>query len=807
MYRFVIAVLWVLLAGIRPAEAQSSVEDYYPYAGEDDLRSPAAGDTTLFYRAVQQGGDLYGGITDFNLPRVAVGRRGEPFFAEEARADGIPLSWHTFGLLRLMGAGEEYRAGAVLLPDGMSGGGMRRFGFGDQVALRPLRVALSLSDRNYRARLRVVADTELGRSWALVAAVDARTGRDARIDGVFTHALDAGLRLRRRLACGGGIAFTVLMPVSLRAGRTSASGEAFRLTGDRFYNPSWGWQDGRVRSARVRRNVMPVAWAVLERPVFEHFRLNAVFGVEGGRRSQSGLGWYDARTPLPDNYRYLPSFTGDVQTEAAWRNADPRVVQIDWDELIRRNRMTSDGHAVYAVEDHVERLLRLHARVRLEGEVAPQTEVWAEAGWSHGASRRFRRMRDLLGADHITDIDQYLIDDDTYDNKLQNDLRHPDRTIRRGDRFGHDFSLRCSQIRLAGGVEYRADRLHAGVSASVVRHTVQREGHFEKELFPGAGSYGKSRRLSFTPYALTADCGYAFSPRSYLGLRLATMALMPEEEDLFVQPLYNNRTADGVGLRKVHAVELLWRLSGRRVDVEAAVFGRLSLDETDRMNCFDDTAGVYCDLTATGIGRAVCGVELASRIRLGWRWTLSVALGALRSRYVRDPRVTVLSDTDNAEVDRSAASRMKGCVPGNMPQVSGVAELAWRGAKGWSVRCSAACAGGGHVAPSLLRRTDRVARQVAATPEMQRRFLSQESLGTAFTLNLSVLKCFYFEDSLLALNLFVGNLTDHDALHSGYESSRVTKYRGGAEEFVRPQDSRFFHALPRTWVVSVSYRF
>ena len=38
-------------------------------------------------------------------------------------------------------------------------------------------------------------------------------------------------------------------------------------------------------------------------------------------------------------------------------------------------------------------------------------------------------MRDLLGARYLTDIDQYLVDDDTYSNLLQNDLRHPDRRI------------------------------------------------------------------------------------------------------------------------------------------------------------------------------------------------------------------------------------------------------------------------------------------------------------------------------------------------------------------------------------------
>ncbi len=795
MFRFTLVVSFLCFWGV--AFAQMPREEYYPYAEEESSEEIPLSDTTLFYRAVQEGSDLYGAITDFNLPYVADARRGVAFYAERAFVEGLPVGYSAFGLMRLMGADETYDPTR----------GIRRFAFGDRLPLRPFRVAISVTDRNYRARVRLVADGELGRGWTGSVAVDGRTGRDALMDGVFTHALDAGFRLKRSSDGAGEIALTVLMPLSLRAGRATATEEAFMLTGDRYYNPAWGWQCGKVRSARVRRDVVPVAWLTYGRELSERTRLCAWLGAEGGRRSRSGLGWYDARTPLPDNYRYMPSFTGDVATDAAWRKADPRVVQIDWDELIRRNRMAEDGAAIYAVEDRVERLLRLNAGVRFRTTIDPRTEVWYEAGWSRTTSRNFKQMRDLLGADHIIDIDQYLIDDDTYDNKLQNNLRHPDREIRRGDRFGYDYRLEESALRLAGGVEYHADRFRLEADAEVERRELCRRGYYEKELFPESGSMGRSRRVKFTPYALHIGCGYSFSPRSYLGVRVATEAEMPHREDFFVQPLYNNRTADGVGLWKKHSAELLWRWSGRRVDVEATAFVGVVADESERMNYFDDTAGEYCDLVATGIGRLSLGAEFASKIRLAYRWTLSLAACVARYTYKDDPRVTVLSDVDNHLVDDCAVSHLDGTVVGNMPQISGVAELEWRGAKGWNVRCSAGYSGERSIGGAMLRRTDRVARQVAATPEIETQFLDQQSLGDAFTLNLSVLKCFYFERSMLAVSLLVRNLTDHRSFYSGYESSRVMKYRSGAELFVRPQASRFSYAPPRTCLVSVSYRF
>lgn len=795
MFRFTLVVLIWCLGGV--AVAQTPQEEYYPYAGEEVAEKIPLSDTTLFYRAVQEGSDLYGAITDFNLPYVADARRGVAFYAERAIVEGLQVDYSAFGLMRLLGADEEYDPTR----------GIRRFAFGDRLPLRPFRVATSVTDRNYRVRVRLVADGELGRGWTGAVAIDGRTGRDALMDGVFTHALDAGFRLKRSTDGAGEVVLTVLMPLSLRAGRATATEEAFMLTGDRYYNPAWGWQCGKMRSARVRRDAVPVAWLTCKRKLSERTCLCAWAGAEGGLRSRSGLGWYDARSPLPDNYRYMPSFTGDVATDAAWRNADPTVVQIDWDELIRRNRMAEGGRAIYAVEDRVERLLRLNAGVRFHTTIDPRTDVWYEAGWAQMTSRNFKRMHDLLGADHIIDIDQYLIDDDTYDNKLQNNLRHPDRKIRRGDRFGYDYRLEESVLRLAGGVEYHADRFRLEAGAEVERREVHRRGYYEKELFPEAGSFGCSRRMKFTPCALHIGCGYSFSPRSYLGVRVATEAAMPHREDLFVQPLYNNRVADGVGLWKKHSAEVLWRLSGRVVDVEATAFIGMVADESERMNYFDDTAGEYCDLVATGIDRMALGVEAASKIRLGYRWTLSLAACVARYTYLCDPRVTVLSDADNHMVDDGAVSHLDGVAVGNMPRLSGVAEVEWRGAKGWNVCCSAGYSGERSIGISMLRRTDRVARQVAATPEAEAQFLDQQSLGDAFTLNLSVLKCFYFERSMLAVNLSVRNLTDHRSFYGGYESSRVMKYRSGAELFVRPQASRFSYAPPRTCLLSVSYRF
>ena len=321
------------------------------------------------------------------------------------------------------------------------------------------------------------------------------------VEGVFTNALTAGFRAARHFGEGHTLAFLLIVPPSVRGTRLSSVEEAFRLTGDNLYNPAWGFQDGKVRNSRVRRELVPLAAATYCVRLSPATWLDMAAGAEYGVRKYSALGWYDARTPMPDNYRYLPGYTGDRETELAWRSNDARYTQVCWDELIARNRMAG-GHAVYTLEDRAERIRNLGFDALFT--TAPDERLTLRYGFSyrHARTRSYKQMRDLLGADHITDIDQYLVDDDTYGNLLQNDLRHPGRTVREGDRFGYDYALSTREATVRLSAEYRSDRLRADVALALGDAVVLRRGYYEKELFPGTQSLGRSRRMGFTPYTV-----------------------------------------------------------------------------------------------------------------------------------------------------------------------------------------------------------------------------------------------------------------------------------------------------------------
>lgn len=800
------ALLFLLLPCV--VAAQYPDDEYYPYAEREERRELLTTDSAIFYRAVQSPSDLYGLRTDFNLPQVALRRRGLDYSRERTSLMGVAVSYRYLPVLRLLGADEQRYAGLAAAPgEPVAAGGGQAFRFPEGEPLQPFLASAGFADRNYLVRAKAAASVSPGNGWLVSAALDARTGRDRHVEGVFTNALTAGLRLAKRFGEGHELSVLCVVPPSVRGTRLSSSEEAFRLTGDRLYNPAWGWQDGRVRNSRVRRETVPLTLVAYSVPLSASTSLVATLAAETGVAKYSMLDWYDARTPMPDNYRYLPSHTGDAATEQAWLSGDPRHTQIDWDELIRQNRMAG-GHAVYALEDRVERLCNLAFDASLATDLDSRLTLRYGVSLRLGNSRFYKQMRDLLGAGYVVDIDRFLIDDDTYSNRLQNDLRHPGRRVGEGDRFGYDYALTLRGAALRLQADYRSDRFRADLSVELGSDAVRRRGYYEKELFPGPRSFGPSRTLRFTPYALKAVAGWAFSPRRYVEIAAAAAARTPRAEDLFFQPLYNNRAVDNPVPERLYAAELNCRLTGPVLDFQASFFAVMTLDGIETRAYYDDMASVYCDMAVTGIGRMSCGVEAAADLRLSYRWRLSLAASAGRYKYIRDPRVTVLSDVDNSAVDVQAVSRMGGCATGGSPQLTALAEISWFGPQGWGCRASAGYAGRRHVEPMPLRRTDRLAGQGGITREFFDAFTRQERLPDAFTLDASLFKTFHFERSRLTASLMLRNLTgETDTIHDGYESLRVRRIRPGDDVLYAPHASRYTYAWPRSFYLTVSYRF
>ena len=295
--------------------------------------------------------------------------------------------------------------------------------------------------------------------------LSAKGGDDLYVEGVYNNSLDAGLRLVREYKSGASLSFVALARIGDKGLRRGSTQEAFSLVGDNLYNPTWGWHGDMVRNSRYRHFAEPSVVASFKQPITDATTMMVSIGGEYNVRANSALGWYDAMSPYPDNYRYMPSYYADddVANLVAqhWRMGDADVTQVDWASMYAQNSRSSRG-AIYALEERVERIAEGEAIVQFSTLVGDNLTIDYGVRGGVKSSRRYKQMADLMGAPYLLDVDYYLIDDDTYSNNLQNNLLTPNRMVKEGDRFSYDYALEERSFAADLGFHYHANRWQIG---------------------------------------------------------------------------------------------------------------------------------------------------------------------------------------------------------------------------------------------------------------------------------------------------------------------------------------------------------
>ncbi|MFQ7502930.1 MAG: hypothetical protein ACLRMJ_07065 [Alistipes finegoldii] len=354
------------------------------------------------------------------------------------------------------------------------------------------------------------------------------------VEGVFTNALTASLRAAKRFGDDHNLSLTPSFRP--RSGtRLSSAEEAFRLTGDRLYNPAWGFQHGKVRNSRAAEFV-PLAVVSTGCRFRNRHRLppislrNTACAIQCAGMVRRP--YADARQlPLPARLYRRPR----DRTGVAGRR--PRYTQIDWDELIAQNRMAA-GHAVYALKTapsgfgdlNFSALFTTALDARLTLRYGLVSAMRGRAITSRCATcwvRVYHRHRPVSGGR------RYL------QQPSENDLRRPGRTIRKGGRFGYDYAL-TTRGPMRGCMPNTAPTASAPISFFRWAPPQSAAAGITEELFPAA---------VVRPFA---PCGLRPIPSGdrRLGLRPAVTskrrppAVLPDAADLFYQPQYNNRVID-----------------------------------------------------------------------------------------------------------------------------------------------------------------------------------------------------------------------------------------------------------------------
>ena len=789
-------VVAMLCCGVRLA-AQDVNYDYHLYKYYDE----SAGDVELLLRSLAR--DTVTHEVRMSEPSAT------PRYALEAlgyRVRGVGYEEESYGVGALA---LEYDAARML---GALGGWRTtsRGGVAPRREVNNLRGDLSTKSYNvgisHRATYRMpTGGVVLDDGWVLSHYVRLRTGRDAVVEGLFSSgaevAFGASYEDRRQ-----SLEVAVMVPWSESGLRESSVEEAYALTGDIYYNPCWGMQGSKVRNSRVARSLHPEVVAQWRYRLSLVTTLHVSADVGFRRSGRTALTWFDAPTPMPDNYRYMPSFyADDSQARAiteAWVYNDMRYTQIDWDDLYHTNMLQMDGRARYAVERRMEH--DMHGRV-----VAGMESRLGVFDVSYGLTlammteRSFKVMDDLLGADHIVDYDYFLRDDATYSTLTQNNLLEPNRVVHCGDRFGYDYRLSRASAQLYGTLHWADEDMAVDVDAQLGMETTWRRGYYEKELFAGGMSLGRSPQIMSSPYRLDAEWRYVIGRHS-VAVSAMLRGQSPECSDGFLQVEYNNRPTGRANLSTTVAAEAVYGFEHERVRLAAKLYILSYNNLTDVLHYYDDLAGTYVDAVVSNIDRLHYGLEAVASVVWLPYLTSCVALNIGRYCYVSDALVESYDDRSN-DLLASSCAAVRGLTTGT-PQLAAYGDVAFR-MSGWQVTLSAQCRALAHLAPSFVRRTERVLSYAASAEDVEV-LMRQSRLRDGVSVNLYVAKSLPLKGGLYMRLYMAGhNLLGGAIVYRGYEQNRVRRVTVADRSYVEPFAGKVMYGAMRSLQLGASIWF
>ena len=763
-------------------------------------------------------------LSEYNFSFVRYNRRSYDYRYEKIFISGIDIADDLTGnnLWNIASSAANLRQGMTSTYGLMTGagtlgtiGGTRSYDI-DAGSLSPeARAGFIITDRRFRYGMRFgIATGTLKNGWAFALSGTRRWGRDRHIAGVYADNWSANVSVSKKIGDRNNLSLTFITAPAEQGMRGAATREAFELTGDNLYNPYWGYQNGEVRNSRVRENKPSMLLASWNFDNNENLTLNTSIAFILSENSYSSLDWYDASNPMPDYYRYMPSFfanpdvAGDVGRE--WKNGNEGVTQVGWSGLYSANSGVSLP-AAYIVSSRVTDMQKLQLASTFGYKAAPGIRINGGVRLKRDVASNYNRLDDLLGAEYIFDIDQFLIDDEYYGDKLENNLAGKGKRIGHGDKFGYSYDLHHDSYEAWAlfdlGNSERITRLRGFAGAQTGYVTVYRDGHFEKELFEGSLSKGPSAKANFTTYMLKAGATYNFTPSHYAGVNVAYGDAAPLARNIFVSPDYQNALIDNPRTINMLSGELNYFYSNRILVLSISAYATLTSGESEVIHFYDDISSLYSNLVMSGIKKLFMGVELGIGVSITPRLTLDMAAAVTNNRYANNPMVKQVGDKNGLVIADNERAYIETFHLGGTPQRVASAELTYSGAKLWMASVSVNYAGDNYVDINPIRRMKRVCNRATST-EALAALDAQERFPEATTIDLFLSKTFRIGKHYLSVSGSVSNLASRkDIVYSGYEQMRLFKSGAGLNQSVMPFGSKYYYAYGRTYYLTLNSKF
>lgn len=694
---------------------------------------------------------------------------------------------------------------------------------------KQLQVSYATTNRAYRHRLMATYSTGLmKKGWALSLSASRRWASEGYVQGTFYDSWSYFLSVEKLFNNKHSLALTAF-GAPIRNGRSSASvQEMYNLAGSNYYNPNWGYQNGKKRSAVVGNTHQPMFILTHEWKISNQSNLVTAAGFTFGKSARTALDWNNAPDPRPDYYRYLPSYIEDSTLMAVAEKEireNEYMRQIQWDQLYEANAnsfetiVSVDGiagnsvsgkRARYIVENRVQDTKRFNIASTYNNSVTDNIAVSAGFNYQMQLTESYKAVEDLLGADFYVDVNQFAERDfpDSF-SVAQNDLNRPNRILKEGDKFGYDYVMNLHKAMVWGQGNFKYKHVDFFLATELSFTSFWRDGKTRFGLFPN-NSYGNSAKQNFFNYSFKGGVTYKIDGRNYLYANGAYITRAPYFDAVFVSPRTRNQIVDDVKNEKIYSAELGYVFRSPRVRLKATLFYTQFNDGTKTMTYYHDDLRTLVNYTLTNIDTRHWGMEIGADINLYKGFSARPVISLGRYTYISRQDATITQDNQQTVVNNETVYSKNFNVPGS-PQMAMTMGLNYRDPKFWFVSVNFNYYDWMWLDFNPSRRTEGAVDLINPESAQFAGIVNQQRLKGQFTMDIfggySWLLNNQFKDlkkrHFLIFNVGISNVTNNrNFVTGGFEQLRFDYVDKDINKF----PAKYYYMYGTTYFISIAYR-
>ncbi len=500
--------------------------------------------------------------------------------------------------------------------------------------------------------------------WAFAGSLGYRWGKNGAVEGVFYNSLGYFLAAEKRFNDNHSLSLLTLGAPTERSQSTAATEEAYWLAGTHYYNPNWGYQNGKQRNARVVKSFEPLTVLTWDWKIDDKMRLSSSLGFKYGKYGTTALGWDgNAYDPRPDYYKNLPSSVFDVY-DPDKNNPDylaqyPYLVQeynevrdhwmsskanrqIDWDRLyyVNRQNEAQGGNTLYYQERRHNDEMVTSFNTTFNHNIDQENKYAVGLQLNSTKGMHYKVMEDLLGGTRYVDIDKFALKDYGPGDVIQNDLNNPNRSISVGDKFGYNYNIYVNQAKLWAQYAFTEEKGGLILSANLTGSMMEREGLMRNGRAP-ENSYGRSGKAYFGGGGGKMTLFVTPASNHRLSFSVSGDARPPLARNAFVAPRLHNNFVNNLTLENIIAAELAYDFRIGNFSGRVAGFSTIFSNQVEQTAYFNDQLSTFTYLTMTGVQKEHYGIEAAFNYQATSALSFSLTGTFSEAKYVNNPAAQI----------------------------------------------------------------------------------------------------------------------------------------------------------------------